>query len=285
MTFPPADYLMNSWRMIIYNSQFPTSVGTWCAGSTPRLASTTWRTHSPRPGTPWGNNDNSKINFKNIFTKQGQFRGESSGCCTPRLGGQTSSQETAALAASQAVQVYRVFIFMEEEICVVYSVVYSGFASFHASRPLILLRDSVVCTLYCWPVFSKHKRRPHRRRRRKYPRKSVIRDSSAGDIYSSSNYYRQPESTEDYRRPQPSYQEADYYQEAASSSRRQDSEAESGSYKSWYAGDYTEEFSNSYNYQTGQSDSYPSSYRDRYTQNSEHEPFNWDSWDSKRFSR
>ena len=108
LDFPPADYLMNLWRMIIYNSQFPTSVGTWCAGSTPRPGSTTWRTHSPRPGTPWGNNIIIivKINFKIIFTKQGQFRGESSGCCPPRLGGQTSSQEKAATAASQAVQVH-----------------------------------------------------------------------------------------------------------------------------------------------------------------------------------
>ena len=176
-------------------------------------------------------------------------------------------------------------VFMVEQIFVLYSIVHSGFASFHASRPLILFRDSERCILYCWPIFSKHKRRPYRRRRRKYPRKSVVRDSSEGDIYSSSNYYRQPQSTEDYRQPQSAYQEADYYQEA-SSSRREDSEAPSSGYKSWYAGDYTEAFSNSYNYQPSQSDSYPSSYRDRYTQNSEqYEPYNWESWDSKRFSR
>ena len=152
-----------------------------------------------------------------------------------------------------------------------------------SSQPLILFRDSERRIFYRWPIFSKHKRRPFRRRRRKYPRKPASRGSSEGDIYSSSNYYRQPQS---------SYQEEDYYQEAASSSRRhdQDSESESDGYRSWYAGDYQEEFANSYNYQPSQSDSYPSSYRDSYTQHSEQygagsEPFNWESWDSKKFSR
>lgn len=221
--------------------------------------------------------------FNLYFCNQGKLWGQSRSGGAPWLGGQADPEEEAAVTAgaSQAVQVlFKLLCWSRFLFCLLY--VHSGFASFHTSQPLILFRDSERRIFYRWPIFSKHKRRPFRRRRRKYPRKPGSRGSSEGDIYSSSNYYRQPQS---------SYQEEDYYQEAASSSRRQDqdSETESDGYRSWYAGDYQEEFANSYNYQPSQSDSYPS-YQDSYTQHSEQygagsEPFNWESWDSKKFSR
>ena len=99
------------------------------------------------------------------------------------------------------------------------------------------------------------------------------RDSSdtRGDIYTSSNYYRQPQSS--------GRASEEYYREAASP-RPQDS---------WYSGDYHEAFASSYKYQPSESDSQQDSHRDTYTKHSEYgadtAPNHWDSWDSKRFSR